>query len=52
VKPLFFDLAWNYIDYPGRLPPASVDDKLSDKSQATADDKKSGKRGWFGFGIS
>lgn len=38
VKPLFLDVAWNYIDYP-RLP----------DEQAPASEEKQG-RGWFGFG--
>jgi signal recognition particle subunit SRP68 len=42
VKPLFFDVAWNYIDYP-RLGGA-------EKSEAMETEKKEGRRGWFGFG--
>jgi signal recognition particle subunit SRP68 len=52
VKPLFFDLAWNYIDYPGRLPPSGADENRSDNSQITEEGKKPAKRGWFGFGRS
>lgn len=52
VKPLFFDVAWNYIDYPGRVllkeaastPKATV---LVEKSQEQAAQQK---KGWFGFG--
>lgn len=47
VKPLFFDLAWNYIQYPGQeawsanaKPGKSID----------KEEKKPAKRGWFGFG--
>jgi signal recognition particle subunit SRP68 len=53
VKPLFFDAAWNYIEYPGR----EVDEKVAavkgetptsaaSKAEQTAQQKK----GWFGFG--
>lgn len=38
VKPLFLDVAWNYIDYPHTAQP-----------QAPAPEEKK-SRGWFGFG--
>jgi signal recognition particle subunit SRP68 len=51
VKPLFLDLAWNYIEYPGKAgsteplsKPASVS-----KSEETKEEEKP-KKGWFGFG--
>jgi signal recognition particle subunit SRP68 len=47
VKPLFFDLAWNYIQYPGQE--KSTAPKQSDKS-SEKEEKKPVKRGWFGFG--
>jgi signal recognition particle subunit SRP68 len=47
VKPLFFDLAWNYIQYPGQEK-AAAQAKQSDNS-ADKEEKKP-KRGWFGFG--
>lgn len=40
VKPLFLDVAWNYIDYP----------RSSDNVSAAPEEKKG--RGWFGFGRS
>jgi len=51
VKPLFFDAAWNYIEYPGRqlenpAQPVTKGEKQSTKEQ-TAEQKK---KGWFGFG--
>lgn len=38
VKPLFLDVAWNYIDYP----------HAAEKQPPAAEEKKG--RGWFGFG--
>jgi signal recognition particle subunit SRP68 len=68
VKPLFFDLAWNYIKYPGQkspeddLQPAKEDVQMHDAGARatngavsetdTQDDRKTQKRGWFGFGRS
>ncbi|OCT48158.1 putative signal recognition particle [Cladophialophora carrionii] len=68
VKPLFFDLAWNYIKYPGQKGPeddvqaAKEDVQLRDPGAKTTngpvletdtkDDRKAPKRGWFGFGRS
>ncbi|KAI2629357.1 signal recognition particle 68 kDa protein [Xylaria nigripes] len=45
VKPLFFDVAWNYIDYPGTPQAATVN---VEEEPTTAPEPK--KRGWFGFG--
>jgi len=51
VKPLFFDAAWNYIEYPGReieQPMRSVGNSQgSETKDQTAEQKK---KGWFGFG--
>ena len=51
VKPLFLDVAYNYIDYPGRQ------EKKSSRavngvalSGTEKGDKQEGKKGWFGFG--
>lgn len=54
VKPLFFDIAWNYIQYPGRAVPAPLSgEKVTmDGVQGKAEEKKEAKRGWFGFGRS
>jgi signal recognition particle subunit SRP68 len=51
VKPLFFDAAWNYIEYPGReiqgvANGAQVEQGTESREQ-TAEQKK---KGWFGFG--
>ncbi|TGO82359.1 hypothetical protein BPOR_0851g00030 [Botrytis porri] len=56
VKPLFFDSAWNYVDYPGR-----TTEKASEKVVVKEEAKESEpeepleqhqqqKKGWFGFG--
>jgi len=42
VKPLFLDVAWNYIDYPR-------EDQLEPVNRDT-EERKEGRRGWFGFG--
>ena len=49
VQPLFFDLAWNYIDYPGRQPSTSAA-QPTERPAADAEKKDPPKRGWFGFG--
>ena len=51
VKPIFLDVAFNYIDYPGRTP--KVAEPAVNGSPETASGrevKKEGKKGWFGFG--
>ncbi|KAI1376949.1 hypothetical protein F4677DRAFT_416855 [Hypoxylon crocopeplum] len=45
VKPLFFDVAWNYINYPGKAPAAAPEPEQTPAQQAQPQ-----KRGWFGFG--
>jgi signal recognition particle subunit SRP68 len=65
VKPLFFDLAWNYIRYPGQKGPEDdvkpsknvKDVVMKDEHELNGDEgTKAGKaeepkkRGWFGFG--
>lgn len=55
VKPLFFDVAWNYIEYPGREIQEVVDEKTTNAapvSLGTAAEQAAAekKRGWFGFG--
>jgi signal recognition particle subunit SRP68 len=48
VKPLFLDVAWNYIDYPREGPAAS---QAAAPAQADAPEEEAkGRRGWFGFG--
>ncbi|KAI6837452.1 hypothetical protein KC332_g6197 [Hortaea werneckii] len=58
VKPLFLDVAWNYIDYPGRtaeVPAAKAAAPGQDTQMANGIEEKPAveqpkKRGWFGFG--
>lgn len=47
VKPLFFDVAWNYIAYPGTTPLTESKEEGPRSEQATPK-----KKGWFGFGRS
>ncbi|OBR08986.1 Signal recognition particle subunit SRP68 [Colletotrichum higginsianum IMI 349063] len=50
VKPIFLDVAWNYIDYPGKGPQEV--EPPSTPQQMTQSESKSQpqKKGWFGFG--
>lgn len=54
VKPLFFDIAWNCIQYPGRAvqAPPNGDQATADGDKGQAEEKREAKRGWFGFGRS
>ena len=50
VKPIFLDVAWNYIEYPGRRT------KEAERNQGEREEAEAApaqqKRGWFGFGRS
>ncbi|KAJ0167316.1 Signal recognition particle subunit SRP68 [Colletotrichum tanaceti] len=50
VKPIFLDVAWNYIDYPGKGPQEV--EMPSTPHQVTQSESTSQpqKKGWFGFG--
>ncbi|KIW22367.1 uncharacterized protein PV07_12259 [Cladophialophora immunda] len=61
VKPLFFDLAWNYIKYPGQKGPeddggaedvqmGGVEEEVNGKVAKSEEEQRPAKRGWFGFG--
>lgn len=55
VKPLFFDAAWNYIEYPGREVEEKVKVENGIKGKGAVDSGEKGteqqqKKGWFGFG--
>lgn len=48
VKPLFLDVAWNYVQYPTTAEKASVPQgNAGGKAEA---EKQPVKKGWFGFG--
>lgn len=57
VKPIFLDVAWNYIDYPEKVvgekkQEAKVEQKLQQSAEEAQEEEeeKPKKRGWFGFG--
>jgi signal recognition particle subunit SRP68 len=52
VKPLFFDVAWNYIEYPGRSPQPAAQVPLEEIPSSKGEEKQETKKGWFGFGRS
>ena len=50
MKPIFLDVAWNYIEYPGQKP--AVTKPAEESSTATRPATQQPKRSWFGFGRS
>jgi signal recognition particle subunit SRP68 len=51
VKPLFFDLAWNYIQYPGGKATLNGSPAKSASTETAEEQKEqTQKKGWFGFG--
>ena len=52
VKPLFLDVAWNYIEYPGRTRKVEAMgvNGVTEKGPDVVEEKKEARRGWFGFG--
>jgi signal recognition particle subunit SRP68 len=52
VKPIFLDVAWNYIDYPGKAPQAAAEPAKAAASGKEPEQQQPTKRGWFGFGRS
>lgn len=57
VKPLFLDVAWNYVEYPGAKRSEAqdgergVDEKVvQGKQEEKKEEVKKEKKGWFGFG--
>lgn len=55
VKPMFLDVAWNYVEYPGRSKAAAAQQAapISEKQEAEepkAEEVKPAKKGWFSFG--
>lgn len=52
VKPLFFDVAWNYIEYIGRSPQVTAQVPEEEIPSLRGEEKQEAKKGWFGFGRS
>lgn len=50
VKPLFLDIAWNYIDYPGKPAAAAAAAAPAQTAESQSEDTPKKKAGWFGFG--
>ena len=51
IKPLFFDAAWNYIEYPGREVPQVAENGVQVGTKAERKEQTGQqKKGWFGFG--
>lgn len=53
MKPIFLDVAWNYISYPGKTPAAASTSSNVSAAAAAAEEEAPAqpqKRGWFGFG--
>ncbi|KAF2502995.1 hypothetical protein BU16DRAFT_521626 [Lophium mytilinum] len=52
VKPLFFDVAWNYIEYPGRAAPVAEPktEAMEGVEKAGEAEQKPAKKGWGFFG--
>ncbi|KAI5206981.1 hypothetical protein E4T38_03535 [Aureobasidium subglaciale] len=50
IKPLFFDVAWNYIDYPTTGKQAVETKAAASNVAAEEKPKEEKKKGWFGFG--
>ncbi|KAK1596315.1 signal recognition particle protein [Colletotrichum navitas] len=50
VKPIFLDVAWNYIDYPGKEPQEVAPPNQDEHASESGTKPQSQKRGWFGFG--
>lgn len=49
VKPIFLDVAWNYIIYPGKIRQTTFD---KDKNLQGEGSQPERKRGWWGFSRS
>ncbi|MCJ1282160.1 hypothetical protein MMC26_001483 [Xylographa opegraphella] len=51
IKPIFLDVAWTYIDYPGRAQKGQEAANGTPKvAVEKVDERKEGRKGWFGFG--
>ncbi|KAK7418391.1 signal recognition particle subunit srp68 [Neonectria punicea] len=54
MKPIFLDVAWNYIEYPGKAAAEreAAPAKEGSKDAVAPGPQQPAKRGWFGFGRS
>lgn len=50
VKPLFLDVAWNYVEYPGQEKKVQEVAEKGPAEAAKVDEAKPAKKGWFSFG--
>ena len=52
VKPIFLDVAYNYIQYPGRTTTEVANGSVTARTSAvpTTEEQKPARKGWFGFG--
>lgn len=51
VKPLFLDVAWNYVEYPGRTQEVKQAEVLEEKvEEEKKEERPQVKKGWFSFG--
>lgn len=50
VKPLFLDVAWNYIEYPGRARAVQQAEPQEAPAEEQREQKPAAKKGWFSFG--
>jgi signal recognition particle subunit SRP68 len=50
VKPLFLDVAWNYVEYPGRAPAKQEPEPAKAPTEETLPERPAAKKGWFSFG--
>lgn len=50
VKPLFLDVAWNYITYPEKGASQAKQVETTQERAGTPSQDEPKKRGWFGFG--
>jgi signal recognition particle subunit SRP68 len=50
VKPLFLDVAWNYVEYPGRAPAKQEPEPAKTEIEDAQPERPAPKKGWFSFG--
>ncbi|KAH8725589.1 hypothetical protein GQ44DRAFT_615250 [Phaeosphaeriaceae sp. PMI808] len=50
VKPLFLDVAWNYVEYPGRAPAKPEPEPEKVQAEEKQSERPAAKKGWFSFG--